>query len=551
MNNKIKNILSFCLFIFSFTAESISQEFSSSNLPIVIINTNGKTIRNDVRIAADMGIIYNGSDARNNLSDTPNNYNGRINIELRGSSSLMFPKKQYAFETQTATGENYNVSLLGMPEENDWILNGPYSDKSLIRNVLEFEIARKMGHYASRAALCELVLNNDYRGVYVLLEKIKRDDNRVDISRLEPYETSGDDLTGGYIIKIDKWAGEVNEGWTSKYPPYPGSNKKIFYQYHYPKPDNIVTEQKDYIKAFIDNFEYDMFTTDYSDPQNAFPEYINLESFVDFFILNEIGRNVDGYRLSTFFYKHKESLGGKFVIGPVWDFNLAFGNADYYNGSSISGWQVDFKGYGDGFQIPFWWKSLLDSDRFLKLLNNRWFSLRQNLLQTENVHHLVDSLVSLLAESQERNFKRWPVLGKYVWPNNFVGTTYSQEIDYMKNWIDDRLQWMDQNLPQPTSILAEPGVIKQLILEQNFPNPFNGSTSISYQLEESSEVKIHIYDLSGKKIRILVNSKKNAGKHGISWDARNDWGMKVPSGIYIYTLKTEQAFRARKLVLMK
>ena len=135
-------------------------------------------------------------------------------------SLIGIPKKQYALETQDDLGNNLNVPLLGMPAENDWILYAPYSDKSLIRNVLAYKLSWDVGRYASRTRLCELVLNGDYRGLYVLMEKIKRDKNRVDISTLNPDEITGDDLTGGYIIKIDKSAGESVRGWYSPYLPF-------------------------------------------------------------------------------------------------------------------------------------------------------------------------------------------------------------------------------------------------------------------------------------------------------------------------------------------
>ncbi len=538
--------------------DTVAQDFTSSNLPIVIIDTNGQAIKDEDRIVAEMDVIDNGPGKRNYLTDTPNDYDGYISIELRGSSSQGFPKKQYALETQTETGENNNVMLLGLPTENDWILNGPYSDKSLIRNVLEYEIARKMGRYASRTRLCELVLNNDYRGVYVLLEKIKRDNDRVDIATLNPDEIEGDDLTGGYIIKIDKWEGSNNDGWSSPYPPYPGSSARIYYQYHYPKPDEIVAEQKTYIRAYITSFEEEMFTTDYSNPENKLPAYIDMESFVDFFILNEISRNVDGYRLSTFLYKDKDSNDGKLVMGPLWDFNLAFGNADYYNGSSISGWQIDFYGNNDGFQIPFWWDALLDSDNFRRLLYTRWTTLREDILKTEQIHYLVDSLVAHLWEAQQRNFERWDVLGHYVWPNYFVGDTYQEEIDYMKNWIEQRLDWIDEHIPKPTGITDAPVVPSNHRLEQNYPNPFNATTTIRYYISDSrsvatqniasqQNVEITIHNISGQKIATLVSQNQAAGAYSIRWHAKGS-----PSGLYFCLLRVNNTpVRTKKLLLVK
>ncbi|MEJ2054313.1 MAG: CotH kinase family protein, partial [Calditrichaceae bacterium] len=281
------------ILIFIIISNLYSQvNFESSNLPVIIINTNGQSIPNSSKIMADMGIIFNGSGERNYVTDSLNNYNGKIGIELRGSSSLMFPKKQFAVETRDSTGENLNVSLLGLPAENDWVLYAPYSDKSLMRNVLLYELSNEIGQYASRSRFCELILNGNYRGVYVLLEKIKKDDNRVDISTLNPAEISGEDLTGGYIIKIDKRDGEEVDGWYSDFLPVPGQSYKIFYQYHYPRPDDIVPEQQTYIKNYFDNLENILHGRNYDDPETGYASLIDVSSFVDFFLLNEISKNV-------------------------------------------------------------------------------------------------------------------------------------------------------------------------------------------------------------------------------------------------------------------
>lgn len=221
--------------------EKSEVEFTSSNLPVIIIDTHGQTIVDPVRIVADMGIIYNGSGERNYITDPFNDYNGRIAIELRGSASLWYPKKQYRFETQDSSGNDLNVSLLSLPRENDWIFYGPYDDQSLIRNVLAYKLSTDLGRYTSRTRFCELILNGDYQGLYVLIEKIKRDRNRVNISQMDSLDTMGDSLTGGYIIKIDKWKGENVDGWQS--------SKGTYYQYHYPKADQIVPEQKTYINV--------------------------------------------------------------------------------------------------------------------------------------------------------------------------------------------------------------------------------------------------------------------------------------------------------------
>ena len=238
-----------------------------------------------------MKIIDNGEN-RNFITDSANGYNGKISIEIRGSTSQSFPKKQYGFETQNNDGSNNNVSLLGLPSENDWILSAPYSDKSLIRNVLAYKLSESLGHYAPRTKFCELVLNKEYVGVYVLTEKIKRDKNRVDISKLKPEEIGGDDLTGGYIIKIDKSTGSSCYGWSTEIA-------NIYIQNEYPDCDNIAPEQREYIKSFINNFEEALFSYNFADSLDGYLQFIDLNSALDYFIINEISKNIDSYGLST------------------------------------------------------------------------------------------------------------------------------------------------------------------------------------------------------------------------------------------------------------
>ena len=175
--------------------------FSSSNLPIIIIKTNNTGIPDEPKVPATMQIIDNGPGNMNHIDDEPNDYNGQIGIELRGQTSQFFPKKPYGFETWDDLGQDQNVSILGMPKENDWVFHNPFSDKSLIRNAISYSIAGKIMDYAPRVRMVEMVLNDDYRGVYLLTEKIKRDKNRVNITKLTP---ESEDVSGGYILKFDK-----------------------------------------------------------------------------------------------------------------------------------------------------------------------------------------------------------------------------------------------------------------------------------------------------------------------------------------------------------
>jgi len=415
--------------------------FTTSNLPIVVINTNGQTIVDDPRIVCDMGIIDNGFGNINSVNDAFNDYNGKISIEYRGSSSQSFPKKPYALETQDSVGNNNNVSLLGMPVENDWILYAPYTDKSLMRNFLTFDLGRKMGNYSPRTVYCELIINGDYKGIYILMEKIKRDNDRVDIAKLDSNDVSGDSLTGGYIIKVDKYTGTGGLDWLSDFPNIGGNN--LYIQYHYPQASALQPQQMDYIEHFMDSFEYALAGPNFTDSLTGYSKYIDVNSFVDLYIINELSKNIDGYRLSTYMYKDRDDNGGKLTMGPFWDYNLAFGNADYCNGGITSGWEVNG---GCGDNNPFWFERLLDDTTYQNRLKCRWGFLRDSSLHKDSLFNFIDSVALYLDAAQQRNFQKWNILGNYVWPNYYVGNTYQDELDFFKIWIGERLIWIDNNL---------------------------------------------------------------------------------------------------------
>ena len=413
-------------------------------LPHVYINTNGAQIVDEPKVNAEITILV-GDEI---------DYTGAIGIEIRGSSSQSFPKKQFGFETRDVANEDINVSLLGFPEEEDWILYAPYSDKSLIRNMLMYDLSRDIGRYASRSKFVNVTINDEYNGVYLLLEKLKRDGNRIDINKLKEDENSGDDLTGGYILKIDK-AGGSNEmlytdynSITSAYSPnYAIDGQKIHFVYDTPDEDDITSEQSEYISNYMASFEDALASTDFADPDKGYNAFIDTQSFIEFFLLNELSNNVDGYRLSTWLTKDKNE---KLKMGPIWDFNLAFGNADYCGGGDTTGWTYKFNERcpGDFWQIPFWWSRLLEDPAFVLQVKERWLALRSNEFSNLVITQKINSYIATLSSSDaiEENFVKWPVLGEYVWPNNFVGTTYEEEKNYLMNWINNRLSWLDNQI---------------------------------------------------------------------------------------------------------
>lgn len=520
---KCKTSFSFLLLFF---VSYLFAQNITTNLPIVVIEPSS-SIPSEPKIMGTMGIVYNGGNKLNQLSDEYNEYDGSIGIELRGQSSLsLFPKKSYGIETRTEDGANLNVKLLDMPKENDWVLHGPYSDKSLMRNALTYIIAGNIMPYAPRVRMVELTLYGRYQGIYVLTEKIKRDKNRVDLQKLS---ADSMDITGGYIMKLDK--GDESEiAWVSPYKPIAGADTEIRFLEVYPKPEDITPAQKNYIKNFITDFETSLKANNYDDPAVGYRKYIDTQSFIDFLIVNEISKNVDGYRLSTYMYKDSDANGGKLKHGPVWDFNLSFGNANYCRGDSPIGWGYDFNQHcsDDYWVVPFWWKRLREDPTFNKELKNRWQTLRASTLSNEAILGTIDSLENLLVSNGavERNFQKWDVLEEWVWPNAFIGNTYSNEVEFLRNWTSDRLEWLDVQFASISTNTEE--VTVALTALSVYPNPTNGTVNFEIALPSAKSILLKIYNALGQQISAEVFEETNLIDY--------QWNQKVPAGIYRYSI---------------
>jgi hypothetical protein len=454
----------------------------------------------------------------------------------------MFPKKSYGFETWDIFGQEIDTSLLGMPAESDWILNANYSDKTLCRNILAYQSFMNLDHYATRYRFVELVINNEYLGVYVFSEKIKRNKNRVDIAKLLPEEISGDELTGGYIVKIDKSTGSGGDGWVSPfYPPVSPSGQFIFFQYDYPASDEIVQQQKDYIREYVTTFEAALEGPFFADTALGFRKYADELSFIDYFIVNEISKNVDGYRLSTFLYKDKESNGGKLKMGPVWDYDIAWHNADYCGGDILNGWAYQFPCEYDYWQVPFWWSRLMQDPLFTEHLKCRWLLMRSTTLSNDYFMSFIDSVATLLDESQFRNFLKWPILGTYVWPNPApFPESYEEEINVLKSWLVNRLNWIDQNLPGTCTTIGVGETAEKQMDIQIFPNPATSYLTVTYSLPIPGNISIELLNESGSTVLRVYDRELIPGSYLESINLSD-----MSPGVYIlrFTQNSEAIYR--------
>jgi hypothetical protein len=406
-----------------------SQTFTDSNLPIVIITTdNGAEIPDEPKILGTMKIIQRPDGTRNYMTDANNNefldYSGTIGIETRGSSSQILPKKPYGIDTLEDDGiEDNSVKLLGMAKENDWILNSFAFDDSMMRDYISYEMTRKMGQYAANLRYCEVVLNGEYIGLYALSEKIKRDGDRVDIAKLKDDENSFPQITGGYLMQTDRPSDEDPNAW---------HNNGAGYIHEKPNSADITTAQSAYIETVFRALDDNATNADIT---NGYPAIIDVPSFIDYMLIAEITSNVDAYALSTYYHKDR---GGKLRAGPVWDYNLTYGNdlfdtfSEYYDRSHTDVWQFRYSNVG-----AYFWGDLFDNPTFKCYASKRFNEVTNTgaPLNYEAISDLMDTTVALISEALVRENEKWNTI-----------EDFSGEITAMKSWIQERIEWMTNNL---------------------------------------------------------------------------------------------------------
>ena len=517
----MRNIL---LILLVCTSAIVKAQFTTSTLPIVVVNTNGDVV-DDPKVKGTMGIIDNPS-GTNNINDPVNDYNGGIGIEIRGNSTQMFEKKSYTVQLWNAQDSTEASPVLGMAADSDWILHAMYIDKSLLRIPMSFYLSQQMGHYATNYRFVELVLNGDYRGVYILCEKIKQGQDRVNVSPLS------NDVTGGYILRID-WE-DGSKGVESNYASVEGT--KMLFQYFYPKNKAMSQGHKDYLKSYIDDLENAIFSPDFKNGSGMrYDENLDMESFVDFLLINELSKNSDGYKLSTYMHKDLASIDDRLKAGPIWDFDQAFGLSTVCSGHDHCGWTYlqNKAGCEDLSTMPLWWENFTRDSVFCNVAISRWQNFRQSFLHTDSINGWIDQRVAELGLSQERNFVKWPVLGEVIWsePTPFP-TDYTGEIEYLKAWIKKRSEWMDRNISTLYHMASEEDRVKI------FPNPTNGDVSIYIVPGD----RVEICDLTGR--RVWKSDGCTEGFYQINASA---W---AGGGYMVYTTSTRGVF-SDKLVIQK
>lgn len=490
--------------------------FPGSRLPLVLISTGGQTIQNEPKTLADIQILNKGNGQVNSITDTVYEYAGKILVELQGYTGPGYPKKNYDFDLVDTTGLKVDAPLLGLPAENDWILKAEYLDPTLMSNALAYEFARRMGRYAPRTMYCEVFVDGDYQGVFNLTEKVKRGKNRVDIAKLNPQDTLGDELTGGYIIEMNH--NGAPGAWDSQYLPinYSSNNLPVQYKFVYPKNTEIQPSQAEYIHAYVDSFELSLHEPNFADPELGYRKWIDESTFLDFMFVNEFSTNYDSYGRSTFLYKEKSTDGGKLKIGPAWDYDRGH--------CCVEGWVWEITHLP--WPYPDWWSIMHSDSTFLQQRFCRWQELREGAWTTDAFLQMVDSLHLLLGDAAARNFQRWPELGY----GDFDGNVAAR-----KDLIAARLAWMDSQI---TGVSCEvlPSATNETTLAQwrLYPNPADDLVLIELG-KMSDAVQFNIQDLSG---RLVFAKSIQLGEQRIQVDV-----SKWPPGLYLVESVNETGSR--------
>ena len=481
-------------------------KLDSTELPMVMINTLGQNIPNGLKINCMMDIKYNGAGTITHITDPSNVYSGHIGINIHGASSSGYPQRPFGIETRDSLGMNNNVSLLGMPAENDWLLISNYNDRSLIRNTLAHKLFGEMGNNAVKETLCEVMVDSSYQGIYVFSEKIKRDINRVNIATVTYADTTGNELTGGYILQQNVW--DPSNSFLCNYSPIDHPGFDIHYLYEYPSVDSIKPSQKTYIASYIDSLETALYSTNFTDTAAGYRKYMDVKSFIDYFIVNELSRNADGFKKSIFYHKDKWSNGGKLKAGPVWDFDWAWkdlGGCSIYSNANGSGWAHHNNDCGTDVYSNGYFVRMFQDTLFTNQLRCTYEHYRQTILDTGYLFHYIDSIKTLVQHAQARHFQMWPILGTSG-PAPEIGgiaTTYNAEMDTMKAWITRRLVWLDDSIPGHCWPVIDHTGIKENAASgplHYYPNPGSGAVHFEGIINSESPVEMSVYDVVGKLI---------------------------------------------------
>jgi hypothetical protein len=417
----------------------------SSNLPVVVLHTHGE----GTLPAVQDGPFHPGSmlarepaaGGRGPLVG-PASLGTRAGLRVRGASSVMFPQKSYSVELRRAdSDDDGDRPLLGLASESDFALvGGAFMDRTLIRNALAYALSNSIGRWAPRTRLVEVFLVEsggpvraaDYRGVYTLVETIKRVGGRLDLATLAAAAADPPEVTGGYIIRIDKGVANFSAGGHQ-------------FQYVYPDWDEMAlpgrARQRSYLEGQVRELLETLARPDYRHPMTGkhYRDYLDVPSFVDHNLVNALMKNVDALRISAYFHK---PLGQPLHAGPIWDFDRSSGtpqdDARYATPRALEPreWARE-----DATHPLMWgfWARLFADPAFKTAHTQRFAELSRGPFSVATIHGLIDGLAAQLAEAQGRHFARWPDMPP-------AAGSHAAEVTALKAWFSARVPWMQSQL---------------------------------------------------------------------------------------------------------
>lgn len=385
------------------------------NIPVIHIKTKNSAPILNKKDYVDGTITI--SDPERLYSDVAE-FSAEMGIRGRGNSTWSFPKKPWKVKLKE------KASLLGMPADKEWALLANYADRTLVRNIVAMKLSEICGFsWTPRMHSVEVYLNGKYQGVYTLCEHKKVSSDRVDIDVVGEDVTGGDAITGGYYLEIEEQQDETTCWWTSMGVPMMFSD-----------PEEPNSEQLAYVKSLFESFEQALWAKDYSQT-SGYPKYIDVDSFVDYYIVQELTKNIDGnLRKSSFITKER---GKKMEMYHLWDFDLTLGNCGYFWGNVGNG--------PENFWIKLdkWYPHLFADPAFVDKVQKRWNELKPEF---DKIPEFIDEQTFYLAKAQERNFKVWSIWESVDWVYFPSLGSYEKEVDYLKEFYTKRLEWLDTEL---------------------------------------------------------------------------------------------------------
>ena len=441
------------------TAIYIARTFDlSSKLPIMILDGYGKGASTDKDVTKDAAVMIWEPVAGTAVLTALPTIASRAGYHLRGQSSANFPQKPYKVELWDNANADAKYAVLGMPADADWALIAPYYDRALIRNPFIYTLGKDMGLEAPRTQYVEVYINHaaravaetDYQGIYWLTETIENNGHRVNLKELKPDDTTAPAVSGGYIFKFDQAAAEEPKLMCTGSNAISGGlgggmagGGTCWTDLEVVDPEPLGAEQKTWLTQHIQTFHNLLHTN----PIGDYASVIDVPSFVDYLIVNELSRNVDAYVRSAYYHKDRDA---KLKAGPLWDYNfsLAVGGANTVAPApATNGFQ--FQGSRN---VNNWYPRLTSDPAFMTQVKARYKALRANLLSQASIDSRIAMLRTPLdTASVARDYAKWPVSS--VLPNGRNGIvsgpavpTWDEQVQAMQTFITARLAWMDMQL---------------------------------------------------------------------------------------------------------